>query len=315
MMEPRPGWMPPIPGPLQRLFDLFPLVTYPANELPSRSPGPSNLPTLYVFASEEGARKGSPSFNPTCLKWQTFLKIAGVQFRIVPSTNHASPTGALPFLLPPNPSPPPSTQPPSSSSSSSSAPRPPQLPIPSTSLPKYALTHGLTPSPPSPPHPRQQAYQSLLDGPLRSAWLHALYLTPSNTPLLRTLYAHPATTSTPIQSLLLHHLRRAAAAELPSHHQDRPDDLYSEAASALSALAALLADSGTGWFFGRAAPGEFDAAVFAYTQLLLGGGLAWVDRRLADLARDAGEGELVGHRGRIWDLYWGEDGGEGENEG
>ena len=62
--------MPPIPGPLQRLFDLFPLVTYPANELPSRSPGPSNLPTLYVFASEEGARKGSPSFNPTCLKWQ-----------------------------------------------------------------------------------------------------------------------------------------------------------------------------------------------------------------------------------------------------
>jgi hypothetical protein len=61
---------PDIPAPLQRLFDSFPLTTYPPNELPVRSPAPSRLPTLHVFISERDALKGSPSFNPSCLKWQ-----------------------------------------------------------------------------------------------------------------------------------------------------------------------------------------------------------------------------------------------------
>jgi len=74
MTEPRSRWMPPVPGPLQRLFDHFPLATYPANDLPSRSPAPTDLPTLYVFVSEEDARKGRPSFNPSCLKWQVSFK-------------------------------------------------------------------------------------------------------------------------------------------------------------------------------------------------------------------------------------------------
>lgn len=63
-------WIPPIPRPLQRLFDATPLVTYPPNELPYRSPAPNDLPTLHVFITEAGAARGLPSFNPSCLKWQ-----------------------------------------------------------------------------------------------------------------------------------------------------------------------------------------------------------------------------------------------------
>lgn len=59
-----------IPAPLARLFRVFPLVTYPPNELPIRSPSDRSLPALHVFASDDDARHGRPSFNPSCLKWQ-----------------------------------------------------------------------------------------------------------------------------------------------------------------------------------------------------------------------------------------------------
>ena len=95
---------------------------------------------------------------------------------------------------------------------------------------------------------------------------------------------------------------------MSSSPAETDDGLYAEAGAALDALATLLAGSGTGWFFGNESPGEFDAAVFAYTQLLLGppeeGGLGWADSRLADLARWAGGGELYAHRERVWDCFW-----------
>ena len=59
-----------VPDPIKRIFDRFPLATYPSNSLPARSPGIRAENALYVFSSEEGARRGLPSFNPTCLKWQ-----------------------------------------------------------------------------------------------------------------------------------------------------------------------------------------------------------------------------------------------------
>lgn len=59
-----------MPAYLQRLFDAVPLVTYGPNQLPCRSPGASDLPTLHVFINEHDAARGAPSFNPSCLRWQ-----------------------------------------------------------------------------------------------------------------------------------------------------------------------------------------------------------------------------------------------------
>jgi metaxin len=59
-----------VPAPIKQLFDRFPLLTYPTNELPQRAPQHRNAHVLYVFTSEDGALRGAPSFNPACLKWQ-----------------------------------------------------------------------------------------------------------------------------------------------------------------------------------------------------------------------------------------------------
>ncbi|ELQ32346.1 hypothetical protein OOU_Y34scaffold01180g1, partial [Pyricularia oryzae Y34] len=174
-----------IPAPLQKLFARFPLYTYPANDLPARCPRPressssnNSLPTLFVFISDDDAAKGRPSFNPTCLKWQTFLRIAGVEVQILPSTNHASPTGALPFLLP------------------SSSP----TPIPANKLQAYAAAatkaNNNSQQQPEPTtilaKESEALYTSLVDHPIRRAWLHTLYLDPANTQLLTSLYLSPA---------------------------------------------------------------------------------------------------------------------------
>ena len=58
-----------LPTPLKRIFDLFPLKTYAANDLPWRSPHLQGN-VLHVFTTEEGSATNAPSFNPACLKWQ-----------------------------------------------------------------------------------------------------------------------------------------------------------------------------------------------------------------------------------------------------
>lgn len=59
-----------IPAPLKVIFDKFPLVTYPANDIPQRIPSQRRDNQLFVFTDAAGARRGRPSFNPQCLKWQ-----------------------------------------------------------------------------------------------------------------------------------------------------------------------------------------------------------------------------------------------------
>ncbi|TLD21494.1 hypothetical protein PspLS_09119 [Pyricularia sp. CBS 133598] len=300
-----------IPAPLQRLFARFPLYTYPANDLPARCPRPresnsrsSSLPTLFVFISDEDAANGRPSFNPTCLKWQTFLRIAGVEVQILPSTNHASPTGALPFLLP-----------------SSSA-----TPIPANKLQAYAAAATKTPN-----NTARQSQQSeptttnltkesealrtsLVDHPIRRAWLHALYLEPANAQLLTSLYLSPASRSPLAQRALRAQLRAAAHAELAASHNgvdcSSAETLRADAARAFASLGAeLLNSSGGGrskWFAGPGGPGLLDATVFAYTHLLLA--LPWGDRSLAE-ALEADAPALVDHRDRMLERLWSGGGG------
>lgn len=61
---------------------------------------------------------------------------------------------------------------------------------------------------------RRQAYQSLLDGPLRTAWLYALYLSPPNEPLLRRWYIDPFTRSGLVRDALLRRVRAVAREEV-----------------------------------------------------------------------------------------------------
>jgi metaxin len=78
------------------------------------------------------------------------LKIAGVEFDIVPSNNHASPSGALPFLLP----------------SSSQTPKP----LTGQKIHKYTLEHAARELPKI-SSPRLEAYQALLTQNIRPAWV------------------------------------------------------------------------------------------------------------------------------------------------
>ncbi|KAI1429153.1 hypothetical protein F5Y12DRAFT_540168 [Xylaria sp. FL1777] len=289
-VRPRPqepsGWF-AIPAPLARLFKKFPLLTYPPNELPARSPDVRDVPTLYVFISDESALKGLPSFNPSCLKWQTFLKLAGVDFCVRSSNNHASPTGALPFLLPPST--------PSDSRS--------QRPVPSNKLEQYGLENGKSKLP-GDLGARLEAYESLLDHRIRNAWLYTLYLSPANASILAHLYITPATSSRPVRATILYQLKHAAELEiLKSTGKDaiNPADLYRGAKEAFRALDVVLGDEE--WFFGSTVPGLFDATVFSYTHLILNDDLAWENRRLNDILREFPC--LVSHRNRILQRCWG----------
>ncbi|KAG4031829.1 hypothetical protein MFRU_008g01880 [Monilinia fructicola] len=288
-----------IPRPVKKLFDKVPVITYPGNELPQRRPGPNKrrdqdarLPSLYIFCKEddEELSEGRPSFNPGCLKWQTFLKLAGVDHRIVSSNNHASPTGVLPFLLP----------------AIKSNPSQDCLPIPSNGLVKYAREQGKKLH--EPKGRKLEAYQALIDHNIRNAWLHALYLTPSNFRAIATpLYIDPTSSSPLVRLYTSHQLRSAAESELRKSAEIIDEDLiYREADRAWEALSLLLGEEK--WFAGDG-PGIFDASVFAYTWLLGDEGLGWEkgDTRL-------GEGverwkNLVQHRQRIFRRCWGE--GEG----
>ncbi|KEZ38588.1 Uncharacterized protein SAPIO_CDS10579 [Scedosporium apiospermum] len=270
-----------VPEPIRRLFKRFPLRTYPENGLPVRCAiAPKEVPVLFVFADDEAARAGAPSFNPTCLKWQTLLKISGIQFHIHPSNNHASPTGALPFLLTPS-----------------------QTTIPASKLSLYVATHATTPASTTPP-PRAETYLSLLDSALRPAYLYALYLSKSNAPLLASLYLD-SSLPRPVRASITHTLRTAAEEEILTSTRRQaldPPYIYAEAEAALVALRDVLEASETEWFFGEKETTVFDAAVFAYTNVLLDERLAWGDARLTEVVR-AFEA-LVAHRERILGRYW-----------
>ena len=78
------------------------------------------------------------------------------------------------------------------------------------------------------------------------------------------------------------------------------DDLYSEANNAFDALSTLLSEDI--FFFGNMNPGLFDAAVFAYTHLLLEERMGWKETRLIRGLEK--HGNLVAHRQRIYDTYY-----------
>jgi hypothetical protein len=61
-----------VPAPVKRLFDAFPLITLPANELPLRSQQARKTKghALFCWSTAEDVAARLASFNPMCLRWQ-----------------------------------------------------------------------------------------------------------------------------------------------------------------------------------------------------------------------------------------------------
>jgi metaxin len=269
-----------VPPVIKQVFAQFPLSTYPSNALPTRSPTHRDQHTLYTWTTAQDARANNPSFNPTCLKWQTYLLFNGIPFRAQPSNNHASPSGSLPFLLPANSS----------------------TPLASAKLESWTSSHSTSKSSSATQSSRQEVYTSLFDHAIRRAWLYLLYLDPENFHhVAKRLYVTPSSSNTFVAMALSYQLRDAATQEIvKTTPVVKAEDILDEAVEAFEALSTLLGEET--WFFGSERPTLFDACVFAYTHLLLDEGMGWRCNPLAE--RLAGFANLVGHRERILREYY-----------
>ena len=149
---------------------------------------------------------------------------------------------------------------------------------------------------------RYEAYTSLLDHRVRSAWLLTLYLDDLNfEAVAKQLYICPASSNVFVRMTLAYQLQQAARDELLKYsaYIDE-DDLYAEAEKTFQALSTVLGENEN--FFGMTRPGLFDASVFAYTHLLLDKKLGWKNKRMPDALRQYVN--LVHHRQRILDKYF-----------
>ncbi|CAD6575366.1 MAG: hypothetical protein ASARMPRED_007202 [Alectoria sarmentosa] len=297
------------PQPIRRLFDKFPLRTYPVNELPQRSPQNRDRHTLWIFTTNAGAQLGAPSFNPGCLKWQAYMIFKGIDFVTISSNNHASPTGALPFLIP---------------ASSSKLLGEAALPVPSNRIERWIREKGKSQHAGTSTLTKQksaisesldmryEAYMSLLNYRVRNAYLYSLYLSPPNfSSIVLPLYINPSTSNTLIRLALSQQLRSAAETELLKQSPIIDvEAIYRDCDKALEALSELLGDDE--FFFGKGTPELFDASVFAYTHVLLDEDLDWQHTRLRDGLEQYSN--LVEHQKRIAEDWFGARGVMKESE-
>lgn len=287
-----------LPEPIKRIFAKFPLLTHAANARPSRSPQCYDKLCLYIFADRGRAARGATSHNPTCLKWQTYLKIQGIDFHTAASSNHAAPEGALPFLIP------------------ASLPHERDGERPRSSIGCSKLRAWVDAQDKKEESKQDQSHApthaALIDHRLRKAWMCQLYLDPVNfDAVARPLYIDNTSTNIIVQTVSAHQLHRAALLEVgkTTARDQSVVTIMDEAKEALSALSTLLGNDQ--WFFASHATAEkeargaglFDAAVFAYTHLLLDGKtMRWRNNELGDALRS--HANLVEHRDRILHKYF-----------
>lgn len=232
---------------------------------------------------------------------QAYLKFSDIEFHTVNSTNHASPSGSLPYLLPADS----------------------LIPVPSNKFRKWTKTQvhdGPSEEEEKSEGLRYEPYMSLLDHRIRNAWLYTLYLhEPNFASVARRLYVDPTTSNQLVRITLGYGLQHAARTELlksssssTSISSSSPslytvssayidvDDILEEANNALEALSTLLGDNDL--FFGASQPGMFDASVFAYTHLILDGRMDWKENLLGKyLSRYE---NLVEHSRRLKEEYF-----------
>lgn len=149
---------------------------------------------------------------------------------------------------------------------------------------------------------RYEAYTSLLDHRIRSAWLYHLYLDPQNFRTLAIpLYISTASSNTFVQYALARQLQQAAREELAKYTSIVDgQELLNGADKAFEALSTLLAEDE--YFFGHERPGLFDASVFAYTHLLTTDQMKWGNTAMQDSLTKYGN--LVDHQRRLLTDYF-----------
>lgn len=236
---------------------------------------------------------------------QAYLNFSGLEYSTIPSSNHGSPSGILPFMQPAAPAKESSTVPDA---------------VPSNKLRKWANTQTSKATEES-EDLRYEAYASLVNNALRKAWvcrpdqalrleflanheqLYQLYLHPSNASLVHKLYVAPCSSTLPVQLAIYHQLRDAAESELCKSSYSNTvseEDIIRDARSAFSALSELLGEGE--WFFSQSQPSMLDASIFAYTHLILDEELSWGSNGLAtQIARHQ---NLVNHRNRVLEQYF-----------
>ncbi|KAF2725840.1 hypothetical protein K431DRAFT_238014 [Polychaeton citri CBS 116435] len=277
-----------IPPGLRRVFDKYPLVSYEGNDAPIRAPRTAHHHVLHIFTSEESAKSSKPSFNPSCLRYQTYLKFTRLEFLTTPSSNHASPSGSLPFLLP--------------ALSEKHGPLKLQEPVSANKLRKWLKNCKEAKPVEEPEDVRYEAYASLVEDRIRKAWLYQLYLEPSNRSVVNRLYVSPCSSNTFVQLTIHHQLRNAAIAQLSTTSSTIVEsELLRNADEAFSALSVLLGEDE--YFFGQQGPGLFDASLFAYTHLILSDdAISWKTNRLGEVLKKYSN--VMRHQQRITELYY-----------
>lgn len=156
----------------------------------------------------------------------------------------------------------------------------------------------------------------MIDVSIRPAWLHSLYLSPRNRHIVERLYLKPTSSSWAVQKSIEHTLLTAVQEQLilatPRARID-VDDIYARARQSLESFALVLQDEekevgeGNAWVLGgdgKGGPTLIDAALFAYTHLLLDESMGWKDKRLVISVHRWPV--LVRHRDRILKEFYGE---------
>ncbi|KIW03779.1 uncharacterized protein PV09_05082 [Verruconis gallopava] len=280
-----------IPAPLKRLFDSTPLIAYEENELPQRSVRPPTrterqdihaffdahvraedkrrgkqkedaLHSLFSWACRsDGANPKVASFNPSCLRWQTYLIFQGIEFYVVPANNHASFPSTLPILTTHPEAGPPLVQP----------------VVNSEGFAKWVRKSQALGN-------REEAYLTLVDGPVRRAWQYHMYLTPNFRAITTKCYIDPQSSSSIVRFFSSRSLQEAAREDLLKTKPIIDERaIYLEAEQAFVALDTYVSE---GIKSGRSPTSLLDAAIFSYVYLLLElDGSVWMDTRLVDILK------------------------------
>lgn len=77
-----------VPAPIKRIFDSVPLTTYAANASPVGALHARDSNVLLVLATPEDAASGTPSYDPSCLKWQVRPRTCSTDSKIETETKH-----------------------------------------------------------------------------------------------------------------------------------------------------------------------------------------------------------------------------------